>query len=98
MGISPSTEARVDIPSYCTRPGDVIRVKNRPKSLTQVQASLAENTRDVPDFLTLVAGSEPEGHVVRLPEAADVSIPVEPQLIVELCSKVARRLPYSFWQ
>ena len=78
---------RVDIPSYSTRPGDVIRVKNRPKSLTQVQVSLAENSRAVPDFLTLVAGAEPEGHVVRLPEAADVSIPVESQLIVELCSK-----------
>ena len=28
-----------------------------------------------------------EGHVLRLPEAADVSIPVQTQLIVELCSK-----------
>ena len=31
---------RVDIPSYLTRPGDVIRVKNRPKSLQLVQAGL----------------------------------------------------------
>ena len=28
---------RVDIPSYLTRPGDVIRVKNRPKSLQLVR-------------------------------------------------------------
>lgn len=78
---------RVDIPSYSTRPGDVIRAKNRPKSLQQVQANLAENNREVPDFLAIVEGAEPEGHVVRLPEAADVSIPVQSQLIVELCSK-----------
>ena len=78
---------RLDIPSYSVRPGDVIRVKNRPKSLQQVQAILAESGREVPDFITLVAGAEPEGHVVRLPEAADVSIPVQSQLIVELCSK-----------
>jgi small subunit ribosomal protein S4 len=77
----------VDIPSYSTRPGDVIRVKNRPKSLQLVQASLAESTRDVPEFLNRVEGPQPEGHVIRVPETADVSIPVQPHLIVELCSK-----------
>ena len=40
---------RVDIPSFLTRPGDSIRVKNRPKSLQLVQAVLAEARRDVPD-------------------------------------------------
>jgi small subunit ribosomal protein S4 len=78
---------RVDIASYLTRPGDVIRVKNRPKSLQLVQAVLAEAHRDVPEFLNRVEGPQPEGHVLRLPEAADVSIPVQPHLIVELCSK-----------
>ena len=78
---------RVDIPSYLTRPGDVIRVKDRPKSLQLVQAVLAESHHAVPDFLSRVEGALPEGHVLRLPEAADVSIPVQPHLIVELCSK-----------
>ena len=78
---------RVDIASFLTRPGDVIRVKNRPKSLDLVQAVLAESHRDVPDFLSRVDGPQPEGHVLRIPEAADVSIPVQPHLIVELCSK-----------
>lgn len=78
---------RVDIASFVTRPGDVIRIKNRPKSLQLVQAVLAEAHRDVPDFLSRVDGPEPEGHVLRIPEAADVSIPVQPHLIVELCSK-----------
>jgi small subunit ribosomal protein S4 len=78
---------RVDVPSYLTRPGDVIRVKNRPKSLQLVQAALAESSRAVPDFLSRADGPPPEGHVLRLPESADVSIPVQPHLIVELCSK-----------
>jgi small subunit ribosomal protein S4 len=78
---------RLDIASYLTRPGDVIRVKNRPKSVQMVQAVLAEGRREVPDFLNRVDGPPPEGQVVRLPEAADVSIPVQPHLIVELCSK-----------
>jgi small subunit ribosomal protein S4 len=77
----------VNIPSYLVRPGDVIRVKNRPKSVTLAQANRAETSRQVPDFLGLVEGPELEGHVLRLPEAADVSIPVQTQLIVELCSK-----------
>jgi small subunit ribosomal protein S4 len=78
---------RVDIPSFVTRPGDVIRVKNRPKSLELVQSVLAQSSRDVPEFLNRIDGPQPEGHVLRLPEAADVSIPVQPHLIVELCSK-----------
>lgn len=77
----------VNIPSFLTRPGDVIRVKNRPKSLQMVQAVLAESSRDVPEFLNRIDGPQPEGHVIRIPEAADVSIPVQPHLIVELCSK-----------
>jgi small subunit ribosomal protein S4 len=78
---------RVDIPSFQVRAGDVIRVKDRPKSVQAAQASMAETNREVPDFLTRVEGPPPEGHVVRLPEAADVSIPVQTQLIVELLSK-----------
>jgi len=78
---------RVDIPSYLVRAGDVIRVKNRPKSIARAQAALEESNRQVPDFLSLVEGPPPEGHVLRLPEADDVSIPVQTQLIVEFCSR-----------
>lgn len=79
---------RVDIPSYLVRPGDVVRVKNRPKSLQLVQANLSEHQREVPDFLSRTDGAAlPEGRVSRLPEAADVSLPVQTQLIIELCSK-----------
>lgn len=78
---------RVDIPSYQVRPGDVISIKDRPKSAQIVQASLAEYGREVPEFLLRTEGPKPEGHVIRLPEVEDVSIPVQVQLIVELCSK-----------
>lgn len=78
---------RVDVPSYLVRAGDVIGVKSRPKSLQLVQANLAESGHEVPEFLSRVDAPEPEGQVLRLPESEDVSIPVQPQLIVELCSK-----------
>lgn len=78
---------RIDVPDYLVKVGDVVRVKNRAKSLQAVQANLAESRREIPDFLTFSEGPLPEGRVARLPEDFDVSIPVQTQLIVELCSK-----------
>src|SRR5918995_6588317 len=72
---------KVDIPSYEVRIGDVIRVKNRAKSLDLVRGALAESTRDVPDFLSRSDSQIPEGIVARLPAVEDVSIPVQTQLI-----------------
>ena len=78
---------RCDVPSYQLRVGDLVQVKNRKNSLQLVQANLAENHREVPDFLNLVEGAIPEGRLARLPDVEDVSIAVQTQLIVELCSK-----------
>ena len=78
---------KVDIPSYEVRIGDVIRAKNRAKSLDLVRGAMAESTRDIPDFLTRSEAQIPEGVVSRLPAVDDVSIPVQTQLIVELCSR-----------
>lgn len=78
---------KVDVPSYMVRVGDVIRVKNRAKSLDLVRGALAEQGREVPDFLTRGDTLIPEGIVSRLPAADDASIPVQTQLIVELCSR-----------
>jgi small subunit ribosomal protein S4 len=78
---------KVDIPSYEVRVGDVIRAKNRAKSLDLVRGAMAESTRDIPDFLSRGESQIPEGIVSRLPAVDDVSIPVQTQLIVELCSR-----------
>lgn len=78
---------RLDIASYLVRPGDVVRVKNRTKSLNLVHANLAESQRQIPDFLSRLDGDLPEGRVNRLPENDDVSIAVQTQLIIELCSQ-----------
>lgn len=78
---------KVDIPSYEVRVGDVIRAKNRSKSLDLVRGAMAESSRDIPDFLSRSESQIPEGIVSRLPAVDDVSIPVQTQLIVELCSR-----------
>jgi len=78
---------RVDIPSYLVNVGDVIRAKQRPRSLEYVKRVSAEAQHAVPDFLERTAGDIPEGRVLRLPEASDVSIPVQVQLVIEFCSR-----------
>lgn len=78
---------KLDIASYLVKAGDVIRVKNRVKSLQAVTLNLQDNPRQIPDFLTRAEGAIPEGRVTRLPAADDVSIPVQANLIIELCSK-----------
>ncbi|MCX7417222.1 MAG: 30S ribosomal protein S4 [Planctomycetota bacterium] len=78
---------RLDVPSYLVKAGDLLRVKNRLKSLQLVHAALADSRRDVPDFLSRADGPIPEGRIDRLPSADDVSIPVQANLIIELCSK-----------
>jgi small subunit ribosomal protein S4 len=78
---------KLDIPSYEVRVGDVIRAKNRAKSLDLVRGAMAESSRDIPDFLSRSEAQIPEGVVSRLPAVDDVSIPVQTQLIVELCSR-----------
>jgi len=78
---------RCDVASYMANIGDIIRVKNRAKSLDLVRGSLAEGRSDVPDFLSVTESDIPEGVVGRLPAADDVSIPIQTQLIIELCSR-----------
>jgi small subunit ribosomal protein S4 len=65
----------------------VIRVKNRARSLDAVRGFLSEVSRETPDYLTVSDTVIPEGIVSRYPGPEDVSIPVQTQLIVELCSR-----------
>jgi small subunit ribosomal protein S4 len=77
----------VNVPSYSLRIGDVIRIKNRAGSLQLAQANMSARRGSVPDFLSLVEGGIPEGHLMRLPDEHDFSLPVQTQLIVEMCSR-----------
>ena len=79
---------KLDIPSYLVRPGDVIKVKDREHSLRLAANNLlAEGMPPVPDWLDRISTDPPEGRVSRLPGNQDLSLPVNPQLIVELLSR-----------
>lgn len=79
---------KLDIPSYLVRPGDVIKIKGRDHSLKLATTNLeAEGMPPVPDWLDRTSTEAPEGRVNRLPANQDISLPVTPQLIVELLSR-----------
>jgi small subunit ribosomal protein S4 len=79
---------RVDIPSFLVRPGDVIAVKNRDASKRLAANSLEmEGLPAAPDWLDRTSSDPPEARVSRLPGTQDISLPVNPQLIVELLSR-----------
>ena len=81
---------RVDIASYLVKPGDCIAVKNRPASIKLVKESqeiAASIPGSIPEYLLDNKTEIPSGNVLRAPVADDVSLEVQPQLIVELCSK-----------
>jgi small subunit ribosomal protein S4 len=79
---------KLDIPSYLVRPGDHIQVKDRDHSKKLIANSLmSEGMPPVPDWLDRVATDPAEARVSRLPGQQDISLPVTPQLIVELLSR-----------
>jgi small subunit ribosomal protein S4 len=78
---------KVDIPSYLVRQGDKITVKDSDKSRTFVRLQMDLAGGITPQAWLSVDSAQMSGSVVALPTRDDVQIPVEEQLIVELCSK-----------
>lgn len=78
---------KVDIPSYLVRVGDVIKAKNIESSLNIVKSSMdLVKGRSTPDWVDF-RGDTLEGIVTQLPTRDDISVPIQEQLIIELCSK-----------
>ena len=81
-------DRKLDIPSYLVRPGDTVKVKEREHSKKLAVTALeTEGMPPVPDWLDRVSTDPVEGRVSRLPGTQDISLPVTPQLIVELLSR-----------
>lgn len=79
-----------DIPSLLLKPGDVVTVKNKPRTRTLVQLNLQENPPPPPDYLERTGNEPPEGRMARLPTRSDVDPRIEDireQLIIEVCSR-----------
>ncbi|HHK60162.1 MAG TPA: 30S ribosomal protein S4, partial [Desulfobacterales bacterium] len=78
---------KVNIPSYRVRVGDEISVREKSRSIEAIKESLEAVVRQgVPGWLELDADNF-VGKVKALPERADITMPIQEQLIVELYSK-----------
>jgi len=78
---------RVNVPSFLVRSGDKISVKPAEKSRKLIRARLEElGEPSLQNWLSLDL-TKLEGTVVAMPTRDDVTIPVEENLIVELCSR-----------
>jgi len=78
---------KVDIPSYQVREGDMVAVRERSKQTAAVQHAMSEvKGRGIPEWLSLQA-DQASGRIVSLPSRAQINLPVQEQLIVELYSK-----------
>ena len=79
---------KVNIPSYLTKVGDVITVKEADRNSEQFKAIVeaTENGRPVPTWLESDLANR-NGKVVALPSRDEIDLSVQEHLIVELYSK-----------
>ncbi|MGY5352546.1 30S ribosomal protein S4 [Wenyingzhuangia sp. IMCC45533] len=75
----------LNIPSYQLKPGDVVGVREKSKSLTVIESSLAASSA-VYEWLTWNSDTK-TGTFVAVPERLQIPENIKEQLIVELYSK-----------
>ncbi|MFA0815794.1 MAG: 30S ribosomal protein S4 [Anaerofustis sp.] len=80
-------DKKVNIPSYQVKPGQVIKVKDGSKQSPKfVEIIETNSSKVVPEFLS-VDFEKMVGTVLSAPTKANIEIPIEDHLIVELYSK-----------
>jgi len=78
---------RVDIPSYLTKPGEVISIKDKSRQSDKIKAVIEANSaHPVPKWLDINRETL-EGKIIALPTREDIDLAVDETLIVELYSK-----------
>ena len=80
-------DKRVNIPSFLVKSGDVVQVREKSRKIQSIGDSLdAVVRRGVPQWLELEK-DKMQGVIKGMPERADLTMPIQEQLIVELYSK-----------
>jgi small subunit ribosomal protein S4 len=80
-------DRKVDIPSFEVRAGDLVAVRQTSGENPTILHAMEEvKGRGIPEWLTLDSGAK-SGRVTQVPTRAQINLPVQEQLIVELYSK-----------
>ena len=78
---------KVNIPSYQVKPGMVVSLKESSRGIEKIKANIEANAfRPAPKWLEYDANNM-VAKVVAVPARADIDLPIEDRLIVELYSK-----------
>ena len=77
---------KVDIPSYLTKAGDEVAIKDKSKESDKFKSLRESDGRPVPQWLDLNAEAA-TAKIVALPDREQIATPVEEHLIVEFYSK-----------
>mgnify|MGYP001067676528 CR=1 FL=1 len=76
----------VNVPSYLLRPGQIIGVRERSKSLLAISESLESNRHSSSSWLEW-DGSQMAGKFLNIPQRDEIPENIKEQLIIELYSK-----------
>ena len=80
-------DRKVDVPSALVKPGDIITVRERSRKVVRIQEALElSQRRGVPEWLE-VDRQNFTGVIRALPARADLTMPINERLVVELYSK-----------
>jgi len=78
---------KVDVPSFTIKTGDKISVKGSEKSTKKIRQQLDSNPNFTTQGWLQLDRGKLEATVVAVPSREDIQIPVEEQLVVEMCSR-----------
>jgi len=80
-------DKKVDIPSYLVKAGEIISIREKSRKLSEFKEIIdLSGERDVPNWLELNK-DKLIGTVAKIPSREEMAVPVQEQLIVELCSR-----------
>lgn len=78
---------KVDIPSYLTRPGDLVSVREESRQLPVFKEILESGGASGSGEWLEVDAENLSGRIIRLPRREEIDVPIEEHLIVELYSR-----------
>jgi small subunit ribosomal protein S4 len=78
---------KVDISDYTVNIGDKINIRSSEGSKKKVRQQLDTNPNFAAQGWLQLDQSKPEATVVAMPSRDDVQIPIEEQLVIEICSR-----------
>lgn len=78
---------KVDVSDFTVKVGDKIEVKDSEKSVKKIKQQLESNPNFTTQTWLQLDRDKPAAAVVAMPAREDVQIPIEEQLVVEICSR-----------